>query len=67
MERVTASPLSMLIARTVATGVLSALIPRGALALPPKPTEAAVWSKARFGVYVLNVGMVSESQTFSVS
>lgn len=60
LERVTAIPLSMLIARTVAAGMLSALIPTGALALPPKPTEAAVWSKAQFRVYVLDVGMVSE-------
>lgn len=57
----------MLLARTVATGMLSALIPTGALALPPKPTEAAVWSKARFRVSFLDVGMVSKSQSFSVS
>lgn len=57
----------MLLARTVALGMLSALIPTEALALPPKPTEAAVWSNPRFRVYVLNVGMVSESQSFSVS
>ena len=60
-------PLRMLIARTVAPGMLSALIPTGVLALPPKPTEAAVWSKAQFRVYVLSVGMVLESQSFSVS
>ena len=57
----------MLLARTVAPGMSSALIPTEALALPPKPTEAAVWSKARFRVYVLHVEIVSESQSFSVS
>ena len=67
LERVTAIALKMLIARTVAMGRLSASMSTVALALPPKPTEAAVWSKTRFKVYVLNVGMVSESQSFSVS
>ena len=57
----------MLLARTVAMGVLSALIPKGALALPPEPTEAAVWSKARCRLYFPNVRVVSESQSFSVS
>ena len=57
----------MLLARTVATGKLSALIPTGVLTLPPKPIEPAVWSKARFRVYFLNIGMVSELQSFSVS
>ena len=57
----------MLIARTVAPRVSSALMSTEAIAMPPKPTEAAVWSKARFRGYVLHVGMVSESQSFSVS
>ena len=52
LERVTAWPLRTPFARTVATGGLSVLIPRGALARPPKPTDAAAGSKARFGVYV---------------
>ena len=56
----------MLLARTVAMGMLSALIPTEALALPPKPTKAAVWSRTRFKVYVLNAVVVSESQSFSV-
>ena len=60
-------PLSMLLARTVGTGMLSALIRTEALALPPKLTEAAMWLKAQFRVYVLQVGMVSESRSFSVS
>ena len=57
----------MLLARTVATGMLFALIPMEALALPLKPTEAAVWSNARFRVWFLDVGMVWESQFFIVS
>ena len=50
LERVTARPLNMLLARTVALGRLSALIPPEALALRPKPTESAGWSKIRFNV-----------------
>lgn len=60
-------PLRMLLARTVGTGGSSALISKGDLALPPKPTEAAGWLEARFGVYVLNVALVSKSLSVSVS
>ena len=56
----------MLLARTVAPGMLSALIPTEALARPPKHIVAAVWSKTWFRVYVLNIAMVSESQSFPV-
>ena len=52
-------PLSMVLAQTVAMDVLSALILRGALAMPPKPTEAMMWSKAQFRIYFLHVGRVS--------
>ena len=49
LERVTAWRLRMLFAPIVATERSSALIPRAALAKPPKSTEAAAWSKAWFG------------------
>ena len=66
LERAIAWPLSMLLARTVVVGMLSALIPMGALARLPKPIEVVVWSKARFGLSFVDVGRVLESQSFSV-
>ena len=57
----------MLLARTVAAGMLSALIPTGALVRPPEPTEAAVCSKARCRLCFPNIRIVSKSQSFSVS
>lgn len=54
LERVTATAVKVLIARTVATGVLSALIRTEDLALPHESTEAAVWSKAWFRAYLLD-------------
>lgn len=52
LERVTARAVSMLIARTVVTGELSALTLPEALALPHKSAEAAAWPEARFGVHL---------------
>ena len=48
-------------------GMSSALIPTGDLALPPKPTQAAMGSQARLTIDEFNVGMMSESRSFSVS
>lgn len=60
-------PLSMLIARHVLIRGRSALMSTGGRAQTPKSTKAAAWSKARFRIDLLGVGMVSESQSFSVS
>jgi hypothetical protein len=67
LEKETATPLSMLIAQTVATDVSSVLTPPVDLALLLKLTEALARWRAGLKLYFLGGGLVVKFQSFSVS